>query len=84
MLQSIFNLFTAHADECSEELRSDRYLKFDEVHVISAKDEISIDKVKESIRRTMDKYAEAEIDKELEGRSKKQVEKKARIQKDFG
>lgn len=84
MLQSIFNLFTAHSDECSEELRSDRYLKFDEVHVISAKDEISIDKVKESIRRTMDKYAEAEIDKELEGRSKKQVEKKARIQKDFG
>lgn len=67
----MFILSIAYAHECSEELRSDRYLKFDEVHVISAKDEISIDNVKEAIRRTMDKYAAAEIEAELEKTSGK-------------
>lgn len=51
-------LFVAHLDDCPEELLSDRYLKFDEVHLISAKDQIAIDDVKQSIRRTLDKHAE--------------------------
>lgn len=57
-----FVLFAAHLDDCPEELLSDRYLKFDEVHLISAKDQIAIDDVKQSIRRTLDKHAECAID----------------------
>lgn len=54
--------FAAHLDDCPEELLSDRYIKFDEVHLISAKDQIAIDDVKQSIRKTLDKHAEQAID----------------------
>lgn len=42
-------------------MQSDRYIQFDDIHVISAKDEAGIDEVKTSIRETLDKYAEIEL-----------------------
>ncbi|XP_031616901.1 GTP-binding protein 10 homolog [Contarinia nasturtii] len=48
----------SHTNDCPEELLSERYLEFDDVHVISAKNEIGIDNVKTSIRELLDKYAE--------------------------
>lgn len=66
MVRKIFNnpfLFpnTAHTSECPAELVSDRFIQFDDIHVISAKNEIGIDNVKTSIRQTLDKYAEEKL-----------------------
>lgn len=52
---------TAHTTDCPEELLSNRFIQFDDVHVISAKHEIGIDNVKASIRQTLDKYAEQKL-----------------------
>lgn len=52
----------AHTNDCPDELISNRFIQFDDIHVISAKDEIGIDNVKTSIRDTLDKYAELKID----------------------
>lgn len=50
--------------DCPEELLSDEYIKFDEIQVISAKNETNIETVKQSIRDTLDKYAEARLEEE--------------------
>lgn len=52
---------TAHTNDIPDELQSDKYLRFDDIHLISAKDESGIDEVKASIRTTLDKYAEIEL-----------------------
>ncbi|XP_055301278.1 GTP-binding protein 10 homolog [Sitodiplosis mosellana] len=51
----------SHTSDCPEELLSNRFIQFDDVHVISAKNEIGIDNVKASIRQTLDKYAEENL-----------------------
>lgn len=51
----------AHTSDIPDELHSDRYIHFDDIRVISAKDESGIDEVKTSIRETLDKYAEIEL-----------------------
>lgn len=56
-----FAFKTAHTNDIPDELQSDRYIRFDDIRVISAKDESGIDDVKTSIRETLDKYAEIEL-----------------------
>lgn len=51
----------AHIADCPEELISDRFIQFDDIHVISAKNQIGIDNVVASIRTTLDKYAEQQL-----------------------
>lgn len=58
----MFTIFTtAHTSDIPDELQSDKYIRFDDIHLISAKDESGIDEVKTSIRETLDKYAEIEL-----------------------
>lgn len=52
---------TAHTNDIPDELQSEKYIQFDDIRVISAKDESGIDGVKASIRETLDKYAEIEL-----------------------
>lgn len=56
-----FAQLLAHLNECPEELISNQFLRFDNIHVISAKNEIGIADVKKSIRITLDKYAEMKL-----------------------
>lgn len=59
-----------HLNDCPEELLSDEYIKFDDIHVISAKNSINVDSVKQSIRDVLDKYAEERLNKEIEEKLK--------------
>lgn len=56
-----FVIKIAHTNDIPDELHSDRYIQFDDIRVISAKDESGIDEVKTAIRETLDKYAEIEL-----------------------
>lgn len=63
MIPNLIHFFLiAHTNDCPEELISDRFIQFDDIHVISAKTGIGIDDVKTSIRDTLDKYAEEKLD----------------------
>lgn len=64
----------AHIADCPEELISDRFIQFDDIHVISAKNRIGTDNVVASIRTTLDKYAEQQLNdasNELQPNSKR-------------
>lgn len=52
---------TACEEDIPHDLISDQYIKFDDIHVISAKQQNGIEDVKSSIRKTLDKYAELEL-----------------------
>lgn len=43
--------------DCPEELISNRFIHFEDIHVISAKNEIGIDNVQKSIREVLDQQA---------------------------
>lgn len=62
-IQSKSSIFseTAHTDGIPEELLSDQFIQFDDIHVISAKHKKGIEEVKTSIRETLDKYAESKL-----------------------
>lgn len=74
-----FRFHLAFLDECPEKLLSDRYIKFDAVHLISAKDEIAIDGVIKSIRATLDKHAELALEENLENNRKNNRENVSRF-----
>lgn len=66
-------LLAAHKQNCPEELLSERYIHFDDIHVISAQNVIGIDKVKQSIRDVLDKHAESESNKPIESDERQKV-----------
>lgn len=74
-IENLMNLFCsidsilAHLADCPEELLSERYIKFDDVHVISAKNEEGIDAVKTSIRNVLDKHAELKLEEQQQHHS---------------
>lgn len=65
----------ANINHCPEELKSERFIRFDDVHVISARNEIGIDNVKASIRETLDKYAEEQLNNESSNDLKSNVKR---------
>lgn len=52
-----FSIIAAHKHECPEELLSEKFIRFDEILLISAKTRWPIDDVKATIRNVLDKYA---------------------------
>lgn len=70
-------LLSAHKENCPEELLSERYIQFDDIHVISAQNQIGIDTVKQSIRDVLDKHAELESNNRNESDKRQKVRRKS-------
>jgi Obg family GTPase CgtA len=74
--EKFFNDLTLKVDECPEEIRPEKLLKFERVIPISAKHQMEIEKVKEEIRDVIDLVEERNRSEELDERFEKRIRAK--------